>query len=206
MSVRHKALTNAKILLLAWQIAGGKREFFKSGDFWITFILLFICMPAWMTDGWWSQPIGVIPNLLGFTLGGFAIFLGFGTDDFKEEIADENELKSLYLSVSAAFLLFVAFQVAALLYALAASALWQPTPKLLLFAAPFISKYGNPIFWGFGYFLFLYSIVCSLRAALRIFRVSRWYNSFLVVEAKIKAAEKNKSDPKVTSNNSPEIR
>lgn len=187
MSENHKAISNVRILVLAWRIAGGTREFVRSWDFCVALVLLAICYPTWSNEGWWDQPIGVLPNLLGFTLGGFAIFLGFGNENFKEVIADKNELKSLYLSVSAAFLLFEAFQVCSLLFALAAAALWAPTPDALLFAAPFIQKIGNPICWGFGYFLFLYSIVCSLRAALRIFRVSRWYNSFLVVEAENKA-------------------
>lgn len=184
MSSSHEAKSNAGVILLAWKIAGGSREFIKSWDFWVSAVLLVICYPTWSNEGWWNQPIGVLPNLLGFTLGGFAIFLGFGNENFKEVIADKDEMKSLYLSVSAAFLLFVAFQVSALLFALAASALWQPTPKFLSFAALFFRDYGNPVCWGFGYFLFLYSIVCSLRAALRIFRVSRWYNSFLVFEPK----------------------
>lgn len=154
-------------------------------------VLLAICYPVWSIEGWWAQPLAVIPNLLGFTLGGFAIFLGFGNENFKEMIADKDELNSLYLSVSAAFLLFVTFQVAALLYALSASALWIPTPEIFSFARSFFIRFGNQFFWGFGYFLFLYSIVCSLRAALRIFRVSRWYNAFLVAESSNRADASN---------------
>ncbi|MES2251495.1 MAG: hypothetical protein V4645_29785 [Pseudomonadota bacterium] len=183
MSANSQPLSNFQILRLAWKIAGGTRGFFKSWDFFWSLLLLAICYPAWSIQGWWNQPIAALPTMLGFTLGGFAIFLGFGNDNFKEAIVDGNELKSLYLSVSAAFLIFVAFQVVALLYALAASALWFPTPKFLTAAAPFIENFGNPICWALGYFLFLYSITCSLRAALRIFRVSRWYNSFLVFAA-----------------------
>jgi hypothetical protein len=187
VATNRKPLSTIRVLILAWRIAGGTRDFFRSWDFWCALVLLAVCYPAWSVEGWWNQPLSVLPNLLGFTLGGFAIFLGFGNENFKEMIADKDELKSLYLSVSAAFLLFVTFQVAALLYALAASALWIPTPKALRFAQSFFIDFGNPLFWGLGYFLFLYSIVCSLRAALRIFRVSRWYNTFLVVESSNKA-------------------
>lgn len=182
MTKPQRALKNFEVFGLAWRIAGGTKALLKGVDFKLALLLTAVCAPSWLSDGWWEQTLSVLPNLLGFTLGGFAIFLGFGSDQFQKEIADEEEHKSLYLSVSAAFLLFVLFQVAALLYALVAKALWQPTPAILSFAKPFFIGYGNYICWGVGYFLFLYSIILSLRAAARIFRVSRWYNHFLVVE------------------------
>jgi hypothetical protein len=105
---------------MAWRITGGWRSTFRSGDFWITLGVTVLCFNFWRNDIWWDQVISVLPNLLGFTLGGFAIFLGFGSESFKTMLSDEDELKSPYVSVSAAFLMFVAFQVLALLYALVA--------------------------------------------------------------------------------------
>ncbi len=115
-------------------------------------------------------------------MGGFAIFLGFGSDQFKELIAREDETKSEYLSVSSTFLFIVAVQVVGLLYALICKSLWVPTPALLKHVSP-ILPYLNPIAWFVGYFLYVLGIVLSLRAAIRIFRVSRWYNSFLVANS-----------------------
>jgi hypothetical protein len=172
-------LKNSEVLLLAWRITGGTRAFVRSSDFLIAAVITAVCWHKWLEPGWWAQPVSVIPNLLGFTLGGFAIFLGFGSEKFREQITDEDQLKSPYLSVSAAFLIFVSAQCAALLYALLCDALYFPRPAAL---EPFgaLLDVATPVAWGIGYLTFILSITLSLRAALRIFRLSRWYNSFIV--------------------------
>jgi hypothetical protein len=182
MSREHGPLTNAQLLGLAWRIIGGWTEMRRSWHFWVAVFIWAVSSPGWTTPEWWKDVISVLPNLLGFTLGGFAIFLGFGSDAFKEMISSEDEERAEYLSVSAAFLSFVGVQVAALLWALACSATWQPMPSWLLPAAP-VFAYGKYLFWGAGYFLFVYGVVLTAVVALRVFRLSRWYNSFLVFEA-----------------------
>lgn len=183
MSSTHNAKTDLEIAKLAWENMGGTAALWKSFDFRVALAVSLLCWPAWLAPGWWENPISVLPSLLGFTLGGFAIFLGFGSDQFKELIARENETKSEYLSVSSAFLFIVAVQVVGLLYAIISKSLWVPTPALLKHVSP-ILPYLNPIAWFVGYFLYVLGIVLSLRAAIRIFRVSRWYNSFLVANSK----------------------
>jgi hypothetical protein len=173
---------NSAMLIKAWSITGGWSGNVRSVDFWIAVVVCAMCYHVWSTDTWWEQVVGVVPNLLGFTLGGFAIFLGFGSDAFRELISDPDEKKSPYISVSAAFLVFVAMQLAALLWALATKGLYFPTPKPLAEWAPWIRR-GYLISSGFGYFLFVYSITLAFRAAMRIFRLSRWYHSFVLVEA-----------------------
>ena len=154
----------------------------KSFDFRFALAVSLVCWPAWLSPNWWEHTISVLPSLLGFTLGGFAIFLGFGSDQFKELIAKEDETKSEYLSVSAVFLFIVAVQTVGLLYAVICKSLWIPTPDLLKHFS-LIIPYLNSVAWFVGFFLYVFGIVLSLRAALRIFRVSRWYNSFLVANA-----------------------
>lgn len=179
MPVSHGPVTNLQLLRLAWRIVGGWRGVLLSGHFWIAVAVWALCAPAWMEPDWWKDPISVLPSLLGFTLGGFAIFLGFGSDAFKDAITQEEEEKAQYLSVSAAFLMFVAFQVLGLLWAIACAATWRPPPEWLSFAASSLHQ-SRYVGWGLGYFLFIYGIVLSFHAALRIFRLSRWYNSFMV--------------------------
>lgn len=174
--------TNVKALHKAWKIAKGWRGLFFSLDFLLALIVWLLTSPYWLTNSWWNQVISVMPNILGFTLGGFAIFLGFGSDSFKKILVGRDHLKdSPYLSVSSAFLLFVTFQLMAILYALCAGALRIPPPDFL---APYteLLKWGRWVTDGLGYLLFIYSLALSLRAALRIFRLSRWYNDFLVEE------------------------
>jgi hypothetical protein len=182
MSNRHRAKTDLEIAKLAWDNMGGIAALWKSFDFRFALAVSVLCGPAWLAPGWWTNTIAVLPSLLGFTLGGFAIFLGFGSDQFKELIAREDETKSEYLSVSSAFLFIVAVQVLGLIYAIICESLWVPTPLLLQRVSP-VLDYLNPVAWFLGYFLYVLGIVLSLRAAIRIFRVSRWYNSFLVANS-----------------------
>jgi len=182
MASTHNAKTDLEIVKLAWENMGGTTALWKSFDFRCALVVSLLCWPAWVAPDWWKNTIAVLPSLLGFTLGGFAIFLGFGSDQFKELIAREDETKSEYLSVSSAFLFIVAVQVVGLLYAIICESAWVPTPAVLKQISP-IFPYLNPIAWFVGYFLFVFGIVLSLRAAIRIFRVSRWYNSFIIAKS-----------------------
>lgn len=183
MASNHKAKTDLEIAKLAWENMGGAAALWKSFDFRFALAISLICWPAWLEPDWWENTISVLPSLLGFTLGGFAIFLGFGSDQFKELIAREDETKSEYLSVSSAFLFIVSVQVVGLIYAIICESLWVPAPDWLSFVSPFLTHI-TPGAWFVGYFLYIFGIVLSLRAAIRIFRVSRWYNSFLVNNSK----------------------
>jgi hypothetical protein len=173
-----KALSTLQVLAFAWRSSGGFRELVRSFDFWLALAVCVLASPFWVTDKWPDQVISVLPNLLGFTLGGFAIFLGFGSDEFKGAIANADEDVSPYMSVSAAFITFMAFQLAALMWALVARALYFETPKAL---APWAKEIAWASYAGgaVGYFLFAYSLALVLRAAVRIFRLSRWYNMYL---------------------------
>lgn len=182
MTSTHKAKTDLEIVKLAWENMGGAAALWKSFDFRFALVFTLLCWPKWLAPEWWDAAISVLPSLLGFTLGGFAIFLGFGSDQFKELIAREDETKSEYLSVSSAFLFIVGVQVFGLLYAIICQSVWVPTPHWLMPISP-IFTYLCPLAWFIGFFLYVLGIVLSLRAALRIFRVSRWYNSFLVAKS-----------------------
>jgi hypothetical protein len=171
-------MTTVDVLAFAWRSSGGFRALFRSFDFWLAFTVCVVSAPMWVTDKWPDQVISVLPNLLGFTLGGFAIFLGFGSDEFKGAIAQSDEAASPYMSVSAAFINFVAFQLAALMWALAAKALYFETPAVLRPMAEVI-LWASYVGGAVGYFLFTYSLALVLRAAVRIFRLSRWYNMYL---------------------------
>lgn len=182
MTTEHRGpLNTSGVFALAWRNTGGLQATRRSADLALSVIVWILCFNYWLHHPWWDQVISVLPNVLGFTLGGFAIFLGFGSDSFKKVLVDENHAKSLYLSVSSAFLVFVSMQIFSLLYAFVAKALHFELPKSLIGIQPLIS-FGEPIASGIGYFLFVYSFVLALRAAVRVFKLSRWYNDFLIDE------------------------
>lgn len=182
---KPRPLTNIELLLMTWKVIGGWRAIYRGKDFWLSFVITVICARLWLNTEWWADVLSVTPSLLGFTLSGFAIFLSFGSDDFKSAISSTDELKSPYVSTSAAFMAFVFFQTACLFYALCAKALaFDPGPGLAALGIHYITPVGD----GFGFLLFVYSIMLSLRAALRIFRLSRWLHWYSV-------ALQRKSDP-----------
>jgi hypothetical protein len=173
-------LTNLQLLLLTWRVIGGWRSILGGKDFWASVVVTGLCTRLWFSTPWWADVLSVTPSLLGFTLSGFAIFLSFGSDDFKTAISSKDELKSPYVSTSAAFMAFVFFQTASLLYALCAKALaFDPGPLL---GKGYIQNL-TPVGDALGFLLFVYSLMLALRAALRIFRLSRWLNWYSVVQS-----------------------
>jgi hypothetical protein len=176
--------TNVELIRLSWVISGRWKGVFMAFDFWLSIVVWLLTYHFWWYEKWWDQVISVIPSVLGFTLGGFAIFLGFGSESFKEMLAAGDDIDSSpYVSVSAAFLFFTIMQLAALLMAFIANSMHFATPTALLPYKGAIHTF-DIIGSGFGYFIFLYSLALALRAALRIFRLSRWYALFLAQEAK----------------------
>ncbi|WP_158658442.1 hypothetical protein [Achromobacter sp. AONIH1] len=176
----NQKYTNAELLKLAWNTQGGVKGVIHGIDLWIALPVWMLTAPFWLASAWWDQVLAVAPNVLGFTLGGFAIFLGFGSEDFRRVLtATGKDAESTpYMSVSAAFLVFTVFQIAAILLALVAKALYFPTPVWLLKWATIIEWAGR-VAGGIGYGIFIYSLVFALRAAIRIFRLSRWYNHYM---------------------------
>lgn len=167
------------VIIRYWKIYGGWNALLYSPFFHASIILLVISTNSWLNDSWWINVTSVISSLLGFTLGGFAIFLGFGDEKFKAAIAGKNDPASTkhspYLATSATFLHFIVIQILALLWALAAGALhfdlpWPAAAKVTIA----LGVIGDAV----GYWLFLYGICLGAAAGIAIFRVSCWYDGF----------------------------
>lgn len=175
----YKALNTLDTIAFAWRSSEGISGLVRSFDFWVACAVWALAAPAWLAHDWPDQVLGVLPNLLGFTLGGFAIFLGFGGDGFKRLMSESGrEGISTYESVSAAFIYFVVFQLTALLWALVAKAAYRITaPNWLAELLPLdaLALLGAAV----GYWLFVYSLMIVLRAAIRVFKMSRWHALFL---------------------------
>lgn len=162
-----------------WAITRGCKGLVHGPEFRICIVAWFLTAAYWIREPWWDQVIATVPTLLGFTLTGFAIFLGFGSDNFKRFLAmGDSETENQYLSVGAAFVLFVIVQLTALIFAMVVKGFQFPTPEFLVPYQRYLVV-GSAIVAGTGYFTFLYGLILSLRAALRIYRLSRWYSMYL---------------------------
>lgn len=74
---------------------------------------------------WQDTVIATLPSILGFSLGGYAILVGFGDATFRSILCKkmEGENESLYMRVNASLLHFILVQSLALLYAVLTKAL-----------------------------------------------------------------------------------
>ncbi|AMM81513.1 hypothetical protein [Pasteurella multocida] len=159
-----------------WRIYGGWKALFCSPYLHVAILFLVLTQHQWLTRGWWEQSFAILPNLLGFSLGGFAIFLGFGDEQFRSVLAekDENEPYSAYTFVSATFVHFILIQCLGIVSALLAESLaYQPI--WLDDATMYYFEYITPVFWAIGYLFLLYSLTSILAVVMAIFRCTRWY-------------------------------
>ena len=163
-----------------WSAYGGTRALFRSPYLHLAALVLLISSHYWATSPWWEQPLSVIPNLLGFSLGGLAMLLSFGNAEFQKFISEKDEESSsdptAFIEVSASFVHFMLLQLASLLLAAIFNALdfYLPWPEIIRPALDI----GTIAMSGFGYLLFLYSITAMIAAVFAVFRMTSWFEMF----------------------------
>ena len=107
-----------------WREYGGWKALVFSPYFHAAVGLTLLLAHYWQNEPWWDVALSVLPNIIGFALGGYAIWLGFGDEEFRHKISERPAEggASPYMQVSAAFAHFVIVQILALLGALIAKA------------------------------------------------------------------------------------
>lgn len=177
----------ARIFKRYWLAYGGFNALRRSFYLHAALALLVLTFKTWMEptcqaggscSAWWDQSLSILPNLLGFTLGGFAIFIGFGDEKFKNQLASPEKDPSkptIYLSLCATFVHFITVQVLALIVAVLAKSWW--------FYAAWMDPVRNVLPWmngmagALGYGLFLYALTSVLAATMHVFRIATMYES-----------------------------
>jgi len=153
-----------------WEIYGGWHELVRSPFFLVAIALLVLTFSTWTDIKWWEDVIGVIPDIVGFTIGGYAIILVFGGEQFRSALSGSSSKEpSPYLQVNVAFVHFISMQVLALLFALVVKSWFADSESLGMLGI---------IISGFGYGLFLYSLLCAVAAAFALLKVSKWYDVY----------------------------
>lgn len=159
---------------------GGIFGLLRSKYLWVAAALTSLTYSAWTNSGWWDLPLEIIPNLLGFTLGGFALTVAFGDEKFREILAksgDDNS--SVFKELAATFYLFIAVQLISLLSALVAKYLHnQEIPAPLQSMSELIQVFGLA-YWFLSYLAFIYGLLLSLAAAKWIFMLAITYSDYL---------------------------
>jgi hypothetical protein len=167
-----------------WTAYGGSSELLKSPYVHITILLTCLCSGYWMSSAWQDVAVSVLPNLLGFGVTGYAIWIGWGDEKLREILIDlEDDARgSFYVQISAIFAHFGLVQVCALVVSILCKALdYELSPKSglaallgLLGQPSYFFSYLKPFGSALGFFLFMYAIVTALETTLALFRLATW--------------------------------
>ncbi|MEO3680489.1 hypothetical protein ABGI61_15800 [Rheinheimera sp. FR7-31] len=176
----------ASIISRYWTAYGGVVGLLSSLYFWGALILSGCLHQIWIVPGWWDTVLSVIPNLLGFSLGGFALWIAIGDDKFREFIAvkSPNETVSIYEGINANFVHFIVLQTLALVCALWAKGMNFALPEEYWIIVHFREQYFVivKVFTFLGFAVFVYALLTALSATLGLYRVTRMYEAYLAVK------------------------
>lgn len=174
----------ADIFTRYWTSYGGFSALISSPYLHISLVLTFLTFGYWSDNAWWSQSLLILPSLLGFTLGGFAIFLSLGSEDFRSLMAQPNEGQSTdsspYMTVIGSFVHFVFMQMLAIMSSILANA--ASYTKKPGFITTDINNTLAAIVGFFGYGLFIYSLLLALSVCFAIYRMSGIFTKYDMIK------------------------
>jgi hypothetical protein len=170
-----------------WIAYGGIKAILGSPYMHISLLITLVSSGIWLKEDWVELPISVLPSIIGFSLGGYAIWLALGDDKFRASIAGKTNLtESPFIVVNATFVHFIVLQILALISALIAKS--HPIynsplfiQRFLLDLAPWLYEVSIAISYiasFFGYFLFVYALLSALAATMAIFRIAGWLDVY----------------------------
>ena len=142
-----------------WQLYGGFPALVRSPYVYAALALTALCFPYWNkqdvngTYPWADTAIAIIPNLLGFSMGGMAVMLAFSGASFFKIIAEDGQKNSLFAQVIANFFHFVLVQGLTVSFA------------LLVLAHP------NSILSCFGFLFLTYSVMVAVATAGQLLNI-----------------------------------
>ena len=166
-----------------WKCYGGINALLNSKFLWLSILISIFLYPRWSQPSWWDDVLSIMPNLLGFSLGGFAMWIAIGDDDFRALIAGEDETDdagsiSPYMEVNAAFVHFIILQLSSIIFALFAKTYFfilnpsTPYYEMIVKILPYVITPGYFI----SYTIFIYAIFSGLASTFALLRVSKWYD------------------------------
>jgi len=177
-----------KIFSRYWKAYGGWSAVFKSPYFHLSILLTCLSHSIWINPNWVEIPISVLPNIIGFSLGGYAIWLALGDDKFRASISikSKEDKESPFMVVNSTFVHFIVLQIVSLLIALAYKA--APIQSLPDAVKQWLARqiesieayvYAVQIFTGaLGYLIFVYAIMSALAATMAIYRIAGWLDIY----------------------------
>lgn len=145
-----------------WNSYGGFRAILASSYFKISILFSLIINIFGSYEKWFDLPLSILPNLLGFAIGAYAVVLVLGNADFWKFIAGYKK-DNLFMSINSSFVHFIFVQVVAILFSLLSKGL----------------DFNNWLISFIGIVLLVYAILTAFAASMAILNLSKHYQDFL---------------------------
>lgn len=162
-----------KSFSIYWAAYGGWHEFFRSPYVHISaLITVFVLLNAETLSDWRSIALSAIPSMLGFTLGGYALLIGFSDKEFVKKLilqydeeggAEQGQVRPTpYMQINGAFAHFIIVQSMTVVFAYVS--------KISNLNIQFLDALGN--------FLLLYTFTLVVAATFAVLTFADWYDTF----------------------------
>lgn len=158
---------------------GGSRAVFASPFFIIAILIALLSYRSWNGSRWTDDVFQVIPNLLGFSLGTYALLFSLMSNPIKNALKKlKNHRGVFYIDeLNATFLHFIFMQVASFIWAYlyrqsAITDLHDFLKNQSLCSwdfMPFLRLFGSFV----GLCLFIYAFLLTVAASLAVYRIAR---------------------------------
>ncbi|WP_457571278.1 hypothetical protein [Desulfovulcanus sp.] len=163
----------AKTIRFYWRCYGGLNSIKKSPYLHCSIILSLLSLILGNNcdkcPSWYDYILNIIPNILGFTLGGYAVLLAFSDANFLEVLAGkENDKESPFLVLNGTFIHFIVVQSVSILWALLGS-IWQEQTCIIAFC---------------GYVLLFYALLTAIATGFAILNMAKWFDLFIEFKKK----------------------
>lgn len=165
--VKERLLKPLTSFQLYWVAYGGWSALFCSLYLWLSIMFAIIACYAnydvpkkW---AWADAASSIVPSILGFSLGGYAMLVGFGDEKFLNALRckDEDEKFSPYMKVNASFLHFIFIQFLCIIFSSIAKMLHLED---MLF------------FYFIGTTIFFYALFTIISTSLSILNLADWFD------------------------------
>lgn len=157
---------------------GGVRGTLASPILCIAFIITALSYSKWLTPDWTARVETLIPSLLGFSLGTYAILFSIMSARLKGALrrAPAPNGVSYLEAINATFFHFIFVQVIALAWAFLFQGSWfLDLTSYFLGAHAWVERLQNWTKWTgsfIGYFFLIYSVLLSVASALAVYRLA----------------------------------
>ena len=156
-----------------WNSYGGFNAFIKSPFSWLSLLMTLCSYEFFLDQKWLDTPASMLPNLLGFNLASYSVWLAFGNQRLNRILSKlkDDQIYSRYMEVNASFIHFIFAQLVCLILVIflktnSIGALFYKTNLVCLNKYILSLEYMSIFLNGFVFFLFFYCLFCMLAAVL----------------------------------------